>query len=620
MSQEEVQKILEALKNSIEGFATQIESIATGVEKPKTVETVITTQLQGENKEQTARLNDDIGPSDVKFIDALYKKFQPLLEGLTPKASAPASETEDLESVLAGEETEKITKVSIVSISDEALKMLKGTSSAPAAEKGGGFLSGIMGFLGGAGATAVGGGLVALLTSLPAAIPGILTALGAIIGVAAALSLAIGIVVKTISYLKDDFVKIFPVVEQFAMLFLRVAKEIIPVIGAAITDFVKNVLPPLINAFTTFAAVVIPVVIKAISDLISSPGFKFIVGALATIVSQTIGVLGGLLTETIGGLKSLVSDVGNVLINLFDNVRMIVISVIGDIKDVIIAIAEPVKQTLIVAFEKLRDVTMIIVDGINEAIKRVFDTIDKFMDKAQQMFERVPDLINKTLNSIAEFANKITLGKIGAVALELGALTGALVALTAGSLINSIADFFTKSPFEKIIEFQNNLDPTKLKVLENLAPSLQKLIDIDVSQLKGVSSILNELVDQSLKVTSTVEKIFSGEGIFFKSGGILELVDKLEKAKEGAENTISAVLIKTSETQKQIAELQLKETVNTNKILSEIYKKMDAFAEVVVKGTTLALQPAVAQVDVTMPLQFTSTNTRQQIVQSGNSK
>lgn len=620
MTPEDVQNYIEALKKSVVGFATQIDSIATGVEKTKTVQTVITTKDQGDSKEQTARLNDDIGPGDVKFIDALYKKFQPLLEGLTPKSVSLANDAKDMEDVLAGDEVEKVTKVSIVSISDEALKMIKDLVPASTNEKSEGFLSTITGLLGGVGVAAAGGGMLAFLRALPAAIPGILTALGSIIGIAAALSLSIGIVVKTISYLKDDIKAIFPVVEQFAALFVKVAKDVIPVIGEAITNFVKTVWPPMINALGAFVSTVMPSVVAAISSLVSSPGFKFLVETWAEVLAGTFKTLSSVLTETMSTVKSVVTDVGTVLVSLFDNVRMIVTSVAGDIKDIFVAIADPIKEILTTGFEQLKDVTMIIVDGIGAAVSRVFDTIDNLAGKMQLFFERVPETIDKTLNSIAVFANKITLGKITDVAAELTALTLALGGLTAGGLINGLAEFFTKSPFDKIIEFQDDLDVDKLAALDNFAPALQKLLNIDASQLKGVSSILNELVEQSLQVSTTVEKIFSGEGIFFKSGGILELVDKLERAKQGAEDTISAVLIKTSESQKQIAELQLKEAITTNKLLSEIYKKMDAFAAFAASGSSASPKLAATNVDVTMPLQFTSTNTRQQIVTTGNSR
>lgn len=659
MTPEEIQNILDTLKKSIESFAAQIGTIATGVEKPKTVQSVITTQDQGDSKEQTARLNDSIGPGDVKFIDALYKKFQPLLESLVPKTAAPANqsedsasdtasgagfidyfnkqfqpilerffpktaspvnEKEDLADVLAGDETEKVTKVSVVGISSDVLKMLNGVTAPPTPEKGGGFLSGIMGLLGGVNATAAGGGILAMITALPAAIPGILTALGAIVLGAAALSLAIGIVVKTISLLKDDFIEIFPIIDKFAELFIKVAKEIIPVVYKALADFVATILPPLLDGLTTFASVVIPAIIGAIAELIGSPGFKFITGALVPVLSQIIDVISNLLSELIGGIKSIFTDTKDFLVSLFENIKQIVVPIINGIRDIIVAIAEPVKEVFISSFENIKEVVLAVLPVVSSAIDRIYDTFDNFIGKAKEILEGLPTILDKILNSIKDFANNVIIGRIGAVAVELTALGAALIGLTGGSLVASITNFFTGGgPFEKIIEFQNNLNESKLKLLENLAPSLQKLTDIDISQLKGLSTILNELMDQSLQVASTVEKIFAGKGIFNKSGGILELVDKLEKSKQGAENTISNVIIKTSEAQKQIAELHLKEAMITNKILSEIYKKMDAFADMPQKSNVTAKKPAGPLVDVTLPLQFTSNNTRQQIVQSGNS-
>ena len=683
--------------------------------------------------------------------------------------------------------------------------MLSGVTTTPTPEKGGGFLSSIMGLLGGAGGvgagagiSAVGGSIIALLTALPAAIPGILTALGAIVVGAAALSLAIGIVVKTISFLKDDFIEIFPIIDKFAELFIKVAKEIIPMVYNALANFVATILPPLLDGLTTFASVVLPAIIGAVNELINSPGFKFIVGALVPVLSQIIDVISNLLSELVSGIKSIFTDTKDALVSLFENIKQIIVPIIEGIKDIIVAPVESIKEVFISGFENVKEVIVAISSAISSAINGIMDiivapvesikevfisifenikevivailpaissAIDKIYDgivyifsKAKEIFEDIPTIIDKTLNSIKDFANNVSIGKISAVAAELTALGLALIGLTGGSVITNIANFFTgggpfakiiefqnnlnesklkslsyitdlaknvssgrigavaaelkqladafagltggsllknatdfftgggpfakiidfqnnlnesklkllsyikdfvnnvssgrigavaaelkqladallgltggsvitnianfftgEGPFAKIIEFQNNLNESKLKLLENLAPSLQKLIDIDTSQLKGLSTILNELMDQSLQIASTVDKIFAGKGIFNRSGGILELVDRLEKSKQGAENTISNVNIKTSEAQKQIAELQLKEAVLTNTILSKIYKKMDAFADMPQKSNATAKKLAGLDIDATMALQFTSNNTRQQIVQSGNS-
>jgi hypothetical protein len=629
MTAEELQNAIQALKNSIELFSAQLEAVALGIPRNPAAnaaaEPTIPVAQQAEALETANKRNGDVGPSDIKFIDALHKKFKPLFDELKPKTSTGIDkEGADIEDVLKGEEAEKVTKVSIVSISEGALESIKDAlkpkNETPA---GGGFLSGIMGFLGGAGATAAGGGLISLLTALPAALPGILVALGAIIGVAVALSAAVTVVVKTLSWLKDDIVGLFPVIDKFAEIFTDFAVAVIPVIGKALTEFTATVLPALIDAFTTFASVVIPAVIGAISDLISSPGFKFLAGALITLASQTIDVLGNLLTNTIALVKSVVTDIKDMLVSLFENAKAIIIPVVSDIKEMFIALIEPIERTLTNLFNNIREVLIPISNDVKETFIAIGEQVQKTvlgsLEKIDAIFSKIPDVFGGVFDKIAEFSNKVSIGKIGVVAAEIGALAFNLGALTASDLLGSLTSFFSDSPFEKIIDFQNKLDVNKFSILSTLAPALQKLMDVNVDQLQGVSSVLDELVDKSIEVSKTVEKIFSGSGLFKKSGGILELVDKLEGAKQGAENTITSVLVKTSDAQRKVSELQLNEAKMTNKILSDIFRKMDAMSMNAAPKTSAA-RPGTITVDESLPLQFTSTNTRQQILQSGNSK
>lgn len=630
MTAEELQNAIQALKNSIELFSAQLEAVALGIPRNPVAnaaaEPTIPVAQQAENNEIANKRNGDVGPSDIKFIDALHKKFKPLFDELKPKTSTGIdAEGADIEDVLKGEEAEKVTKVSIVNISDDVLESLSNAikGSEPAA-KGGGFLSGIMGAIGGIGATAAGGGLIALLTALPAALPGIAVALGAVVVGALAFAAAATIVVKTISYLKEDFIKVFPVIKDFTKLFTEVAVTVIPVVGKAITEFVATVWPKIIDALTIFASVVIPAVIEAFSNLISSPGFKFIVESLANVVTKTFGIIGSVLSNTLDTIKSIFSNVKDSLVSLFENIKEIVVPVIGGIKEILIAAILPIERTLKNLFNNIREILIPISSDVKEAFiaigEQVQNTVLGSLEKIDAIFSKIPDIFGSVFDKIAEFSNKVSIGKIGIVAGEITLLAGSLGALTASNLLSGLANFFTKSPFEKIIDFQNKLDTNKLAVLSTLAPALQKLMDVNANQLKGVGIVLDDLVSKSIQVSATVEKIFSGEsGWFKKSGGILELVDKLEGAKQGAENTITSVMVKTSDAQRKISELQLNEAKMTNKILGDIFRKMDALSINATPKTSATRSNAIT-VDESLPLQFTSTNTRQQILQSGNSK
>ena len=689
MTAEELQNAIQALKNSIELFSAQLEAVALGIPTNAAANapapSIIKTDDQIKSLEDANKLNGDVGPSDIKFIDELHKKFKPLFDELKPKTSAASdAEASDTEDVLKDEAAEKATKVSIVSISEEALESIKDAlkpKNEAQAAGGGGFLSGIIGLLGGAGVAAAGGGLLTMLTSLPLAIPGILVALGAIIGAALAFSAAVTIVVKTLSWLKDDIVELFPVVDKFVEIFIKIATSVIPVVAKALADFATTVLPvlfkaladftaivlpPLMEGFTKFASIVIPAVIKAIAELMSSPGFKFLAGEFIALVSQSVKMLGDFLMGTVAAIKSIITDTRDVLVSLFEVIRSIVSdvkdalvslfegirgivsdvkdvvlgvvvsfertfkslletisSISSDVKDVILGIAEPVERVFKSLFENISKTLIPVSKEVKEALdaisKQVKETVFGALEKIDAIFSKIPDVIGSVFDKIAEFSNKVTTGKIGDVAREIGALAVNLTALTASDLLGSIASFFTDSPFDKIIDFQNKIDKEKFSLLSMLAPSLQKLVDVNADQLKGLGSVIDELLNKSMQVSATVEKIFSGSGWFKKSGGILEIVDKLEDAKQGAENTITAVMVKTSDAQRKVSELQLNETKMTNRILNDIFRKMDAL-NINATSTSKASRPNAIAIDESLPLQFTSTNTRQQILQSGNSK
>lgn len=629
MTAEEIQNVIVSLKNSIELFTAQLEAVAVGIPRNaaanEVAPSIINGDAQTESLKSANERNGGIGPSDVKFIDELHKKFKPLFDELKVKSSSElSSDASDVSDVLSGDETEKTTKVSIVSISDDALKSLSkainGGENA-AAKGGGGFLSGIMGLLGGVGATAIGGGLVGILTALPAALPGIAVALGAVVAGAAAFAAAGAIIVKTISYLKDDIVKIFPVIKDFAKLFTEVALAAIPVIGKALSNFATTVLPVLFDALREFASVIIPVIVRAVTDLTNSPGFKFLVEQVAGILSKTFDILGNVLDRIITTIKSIFTDVKDALVSLFENIKAIVIPVIDDIKQIITAIAEPIERTLTSLFKNIKTIITSVFDDVKKIVvtigAQIKDTILGVLDKIDSVFTKVPTIIGNIFNKIKDFANEITTGKVGAIASEVSSLAGALIKMTGSSLLSGLGEFFTKSPFDKIIDFQNKIDVEKLAILSTLAPNLQKLVDVNVDQFEGISSLIDELINKSMQVSATVEKIFSGESSWFKkSGGILEIVDKLESAKQGAEGSIASIMVKASEHQMKISASQLNETKMTNKILGDIFKKMNAMS-ITAASNAPSTESAGATRDARIPLQFTSTSTRLQMVQSG---
>lgn len=627
MTAEEIQNVIVSLNNSIEQFTARLEAVVLGIPKNKDANaptsSIINIGGQTESMQSANERNGDIGPSDIKYIDELYKKFKPLFDDLKPKSSVGLDkEQSDLADVLKGDEAEKITKVSIVNISDDALESLRDAlKGGDASAKGGGFLSSILGLLGGAGATVAGGGLVAILTALPNALPGIAVALGTVVAGAAAFAAAAAIIVKTISYLKEDIVKIFPIIKDFAKLFTEVAIEVIPVVGKALGAFVTTVLPVLLSSLKEFASVIIPIVIKAVGDLMDSPGFKFLTGAFLQIISKTFETISTVITTALNTAKSIITDVKDALVSLFVNLKEMVVPIIDDIKNIFTSTFDSLKQGFVSLFENIKETLVPISNDVKQTLTTIGDqvktTVLGALDKIDSVFTKVPAIIGSILNKIKDFASGITTGKIGAVANEVRSLAIALGAMTASSLLNNIGEFFTKSPFDKIIDFQNKIDEKKLGILSTLAPNLKELVNVNADQLNGLSSVIDELINKSIQVSATVEKIFSGEsGWFKKSGGILEIVDKLESAKQGAENTVTSAIVKTSDAQRKISELQLNETKMTNKILGEIFKKMNAMS---INATSNAPASTSKEktIDARLPLQFTSVNTRQQMVQSG---
>lgn len=609
MSADDFQKLINNLQQTIATFAESVDVIVNDAKKKQGTPSVITHEQQGKNVDGAAKVNNDLPLHDIKFIDELYEKFAPFYEKQEEKFDDLTVEirslfrtvddfnnigeiadinrqllvddfydrfeplfdmlavnqlpvSDDIADVLSNDATAPLTRVEVVAISDDVLDSLVAATSdisSPDKEKGGGLFSSLIGLLGLAGIGAAGGGILAAITALPAALPGIGVALLTIVGVAASVSAAVFLVVKTFSLLKDDIKGLFPIIEDAIDILM---------------DFSER----MVGEFL---------------DIVNSPGVQFITDRLFKSLTETFSLIKETLVQTADVIKTTFTNARDVLVAIFDNAGEIV----SPIALAVTSVANDISTTIV---ESLRS-------GV-EFIKTIITGI--------------PESIDQVLQSISKFSTSIKEGVIDTVSDDLRELAGSLALFTTSGLLSGLADFFTKSPFEKIIDFQNKLIPDKLSILSDIAPTLENLSELSFRQLGSLAGIFDNIIDRGEQVSKMVEQIFSGKkGWFSDSGGILDIVTKIDISKQDTENVLTSTIVRTSDAQLRVSSLHLQETQRSNAFLSEITKGIDELIRVTTQGTSLRPQtPGSNIIDNSLPLQYTSTTTRIQMVNSGNIK
>lgn len=615
MSTEELQAVIDNLGAVIKQFANTIGQIDRGIPKASTQSSIITLDDKTKNIERAdknARQSaDQLAPNEKRIEKERAKIFANEFKELFNSISLLNNSSADIAEVSKGDVVE-LFDVRLVGIDREVLADLKGLVQIKSntSEKEGG---GILGWLAGAAGAAAGAGAVGIISLLrmlatPQVVAGIAVALGTILASTVVLAASVAIVIKTLSYLKDDIIGLMPVFRDFIDI---------------IVDAAVRILPPVFDGIVKYAKVVF----AAIVDIVKS-----IVPLVETVVTS---------------------------------VKEVYLAVIDTIK----TIAQLASDTLKVVFDTFRDVFMETIGFIERTI------------------QRIPEIISSVFNTIADFSNKVQIGAIGLVAAEITALVAALGLLTASSLIDGLSNFFFESPFEKIINFQNALDPSKFTALQTLAPSLEKMTKLDADKLDdfneslqntpaaidkltaslktfkneefllmfrtfgvgetifdrildfqtkfdatkfeqvatigaafkdiyNLHGFMDKLVSKSQQVAATIESLYAGKsGMFNSTPGLQKIAEDMKTATsnivtETTNPSLEKVITRVGDMQIRMIEIHINESKISNRILSDILQKI---------GTAAPTPASIASslVDPTFPLHFNSTDLMRQLTDAG---
>lgn len=614
MSTEELQAVIDNLGAVIKQFANTIGQIDRGIPKANTQSSIITLDDKTNNidrADKNARQSSDqLAPNEKRIEKERAKIFANEFKEMFNSISLLSNVNADVAEVSKGD-TVELFDVRLVGINREVLDSLRELIHVKAAspEKEGG----IMGWLLGAGAAVAGAGAVGVISLLrmlanPQVVAGIAVALGTILASTVVVAASIAIVIKTLSYLKDDIIGLMPVFRDFVDIIVDAAVRILPPIFDGIIKYLK-------------------VIASAVIDIV-----KEIVPLISTVVTS---------------------------------VKEVYLAVIDTIK----TIAQLASDTLKVVFDTFRDAFMETIGFIERTI------------------QRIPEVISNVFNTIADFSNKVQIGAIGLVAAEITALVAALGLLTASSLIDGLSNFFFESPFEKIINFQNALDPSKFVALQTLAPSLEKMTHLDADKLddfneslqdtpaainkltaslktfkneefllmfrtfgvgetifdrildfqtkfdatkfEQVSTIgaafkdiynlhgfMDKLVSKSQQVAATIESLYAGKsGMFSSTPGLQKIAEDMKTATsnivtETTNPSLEKVITRVGDMQIRMIEIHINESKTGNRILGDILQKIGNMSPSSASITS-------SLVDPTFPLQFNSTDLKRQLTDAG---
>jgi hypothetical protein len=276
-------------------------------------------------------------------------------------------------------------------------------------------------------------------------------------------------------------------------------------------------------------------------------------------------------------------------------------------------------------------------------LMKSLDTVKAGMIIFRDVLTNIPDVIDKIFNSILEFSDEVDPKKIGAAALGLSALAAALLTLTGGNLLESVTSFFVDSPFDKVIDFQNQLDLQKIAGLTMIAAAMEKLSKLEVGSFVKFDGALYNMKFNVDKLAIAFENLLQkmpGESTWatvsnfaskatdalsniFKNAPQAELNQTIKAIHYNADakpvavglGALGETMVKVSDAHTVLAKAHIEETKGTNRILNNILQKMQEFKMPVVAPTTQQRSSEYKS----FPLQYTATQTRQQMLAAGYS-
>lgn len=669
MSPEDLQKLLNALNATLQNFTADVEEIAKGLPKNEDNPSIISENKQKENNKKNQEDSSDLTSnekekqqkiavifskkfeeifkkyfeklelqkksSDVEnkeekepaslslfgVVDSLVKNFgasmqaamnfnAAILKQIIAKIAPPSSD--ELE-VLSGEA--KPTNVNIVSIDEKVIKALSKAFDfeikQEKPEQGGvlGFISSIiaLGPLAGASLTALAAGIASMTAALaglgaaagPVSI-GLLVIATAIPVFALSFSLAAAIIVGALWLIKKPLLDLMPVFEMFGKLFKDYILQ-------PILDALPNIIPAL------------AIFLQIFKELMTS--------LLATIAPVLQGIV-----EAVKIVVQGIADLAN-------NIVKGIVTIISAIADTINTIVNGIAKAIDVVYSSIVKLAEI----FSNALMKSLNTVKEGMIIFRDVFKSLPDVTEKIFNSILDFSNNVDPAKISTAAISLGALAGALLALTGGNLLESITSFFVDSPFDKVIDFQNQLDLQKIAGLTMIAAAMEKISKIDVDSFAKFDGTLYNMKFNVDKLAVAFENLLQkmpGESTWavvsnfaskatdalsniFKNMPQAELNQTIKVIHYNADakpvvvglGALGETMVKVNDAHTILAKAHIEETKGTNKILNSILQKMQEIKMPVVA-------PAAQQKGneyKSFPLQFTAVQTRQQMLAAGYS-
>lgn len=621
MSPEDLQKFLTTLNATLQQFAADVEKLVRGLPAKNDSPSILTVadekEKQTQQQEDSADLTSNQEKKQLKIaqifskqFDEVFKKYFDNAKKQNEQPPAPSADESEVAT-----EAVKIMDVNIASIDEKVLKSLKETFDfnikQEKVESGGilGFLTSIiaLGPLAGASLTALAAGIGAMT----AALAGIGAAAGPIIAglsivalaipaFALSFSLAAGVIVGALWLLKEPLLELMPVFEMFGKLF----KEYI-------LQPVLDTLPDIL--------LVLSVPLQILKDL----------------VADVLAVLAPILQNIMDILKVAVKGIVDLANGIVKGVVSIITAVAGTIDKIVGVIATGIK-IVSSTVTKLADI-------FSNMLLKSLDKIKEGMILFRDIFLSLPSIIDKIFESITKFSNTANSEKITAIGVGLTNLAGGLVKLTGAGLLESITSFFADSPFDKIIDFQNQLDQQKIGALLMLATAMEKLSQIKADALNKFDSQLYNMkfnVDKLADAFDNLMQKMPGESAWATISNFsvktADALNNLFKSKQQAEidqtikvihynadsnqfvasfKGIGDILIKSNDAQVALAKVHIDETRGTNKILNNILQKMQ---DIKMPAVVTATQQKGTEYK-SFPLQYTATQTRQQMLAAGYS-
>jgi hypothetical protein len=663
MSPEDLQKFLNTLTTTLQQFVADVNGMAKGLDKdnPSILTVKQGTEANKAAQEEGPSLTDNQRKKQQEIAIIFSTEFAKLLRETKPQAEQTNTLPEQLfksitdlttsgvkaaantaknitaealqftKSAVAtlmpvdkassdeqevASESSKVMDVNILSIDEKLLKSLKSAKEFEYKVKEEGSSGGIMGFFAsliGGGALIMGGALTALAGGI-----GAMTAALSALGVAAipvakgigiiALALPVlalsfstsaGIIIGALWLLKEPLLELMPAFQMFGKLFKDYILN-------PILDALANILPALAVPMRVFKDMIVE-----LAEIIS-PSFKSLLSIIETVLKGIFDLANNIVT----GIAAIIPPIANAIGTIAESIS----NIVGEIFDSIVALGDIFSNMFLKSLDVVKDGLVIF----------------------GNVLKSIPDILNRVFDSIINFSKEVDPIKITSISAGLGDLVKSLVALTAGSLLSSITSFFTDSPFDKIIEFQNELNAEKSNAILILAAGMERLSNIKsgaltdfnvqiynmkynvdklseafdnlVQKIPGESawSSISSFADKASKAFSNVFKT-KAQAEIKQNIEVISYTDKSQNNTSLGLSRLGEIMTKISDTSIALSKVHIDETRSTNKILSNILQKMQDF-----KMTAAVPAKQQGAIDYnSFPLQYTATQMRQQMLAAG---